>query len=150
MATGYVSLAIVVFTIVAVAVFAFIAAAIAPKSFLGERLRALGSQPKVRENKPAIRDRIEQALDPLSKTIPPSPVEISRIRGQLIQAGFRDAVAVNYYFGARLLTPVAFLAIALGLGFDNPPLLIGVTALGFLLPRFILMRMIRRRQNRFD
>jgi len=88
------------------------------------------------------------SLDPLRKAIPLSPAGISRIRHQLIQAGFRDAVAVSYYFGTRLLIPVAFLAIALGLGFDNPLLLIGVTTLGFLLPRFILMRMIRNRQNR--
>jgi len=147
---SYVSLAIVVFTVVAVAVFAFIAAAIAPKSILGERLRALGSQqPKVAPSRPAIRDRIEQALDPISKAIPLSPADVSRTRRQLIQAGFRDAIDVNYYFGARLLTAViAFLAISLGLGFDNLPLLIGGSALGFLLPRFILKRMIRDRQNR--
>jgi tight adherence protein C len=147
---GYLLLAIVVFMVVTVAVFAFIAAAIAPKSMLGERLRALGShRPKVAENRPAIRDRIEQALDPLSRAIPLSPADVSRTRGQLIQAGFRDAVDVNYYFGARLLTAVlGFLAILLGVGLDNLPMLIGVTALGFLLPRFILKRMIRDRQNR--
>ena len=147
---SYLSLAIVVFAVVAVAVFAFIAAAIAPKSVLGERLRALGSQqPKVVENKPAIRERIEQALDPLSKAIPLSPADLSRTRRQLVQAGFRDAMDVNYYFGARLLAAaVGFVAIVLGLGVDNLPLLIGVTALGFLLPRFILRRMIRDRQNR--
>jgi tight adherence protein C len=33
-------------------------------------------------------------------------------------------------------------------GFNNFPLLIGVTALGFILPRFILKRMIKDRQNR--
>jgi tight adherence protein C len=147
---GFLSLAIVVFLVVAVAVFAFSAATIAPKSVLGERLRALGSQqPKVAENRPAIRDRIEHALDPLSKAIPLSPADVSRTRGQLIQAGFRDAIDVNYYFGARLLSAVVgFLAVLLGLGLDNLPLLIGVTALGFLLPRFILKRMIRDRQNR--
>jgi tight adherence protein C len=147
---GFLSLAIVVFLVVTVAVFAFSAATIAPKSVLGERLRALGSQqPKVAENRPAIRERIEQALDPLSKAIPLSPADVSRTRGQLIQAGFRDAIDVNYYFGARLLTgAVGFLAVLLGLGVDNLPLLIGVTALGFLLPRFILKRMIRDRQNR--
>jgi hypothetical protein len=113
----YLSLAIVVFMVVAVAVFAFIEAAMAPKSMSGDRLRALGSeQPKVRENKPSIRDRIEQALDPLSKAIPLSPADVSRIRRQLIQSGFRDAIDVNYYFGARLLSAmIAFLAIALGL-----------------------------------
>jgi len=144
------ALAIIVFVFVVVAVFAFGAAAISPKSVLGARLRALGTQqPKVAQNRPAIRDRIEQALDPLSKAIPLSPADVSRTRGMIIQAGFRDAIDVNYYFGARILTAgVGFLAIALWQGFDNLPLLIGITALGFLLPRFILKRMIRDRQNR--
>jgi tight adherence protein C len=147
---SFLPLAILVFVVVAVAVFAFVAATIAPKSVLSERLRALGKQqPRVAEIKPALRDRLEQALDPLSKAIPLSPADVSRTRGQLIQAGFRDAIDVNYYFGSRLLTAaVGFLAISLGLGFDNLPLLTGVTALGFLLPRFILKRMIRDRQNR--
>jgi tight adherence protein C len=147
---GQLALAIVVFVIVAVVLFAFIAAAITPSSVLGARLRALGSQqPRQAENKPAIRERIEQALDPLSKAIPLSPADVSRTRAWLIQAGFRDAIDVNYYFGARVLTAaIGFLAVALSMGFDNPALLIGITALGFLLPRFILKRMIRDRQNR--
>jgi tight adherence protein C len=144
------ALVIVVFLIVVVAVFAFGAAMFTPSSMLGARLRALGSQqPRQAENKPAIRERIEQALDPLSKAIPLSPADVSRTRAWLIQAGFRDAIDVNYYFGARVLTAaIGFLAVALWNGFDNPPLLIGITALGFLLPRFILKRMIRDRQNR--
>jgi len=147
---GQLALAIVVFVVVAVVLFAFIAATITPSSVLGARLRALGSQqPRQAENKPAIRERIEQALDPLSKAIPLSPADVSRTRAWLIQAGFRDAIDVNYYFGARVLTAaIGFLAVALSMGFDNPALLIGITALGFLLPRFILKRMIRDRQNR--
>jgi tight adherence protein C len=148
--TPSLALVIVVFLIVVVAVFAFGAAMFTPSSMLGARLRALGSQqPRQAENKPAIRERIEQALDPLSKAIPLSPADVSRTRAWLIQAGFRDAIDVNYYFGARVLTAaIGFLAVALWNGFDNPPLLIGITALGFLLPRFILKRMIRDRQNR--
>jgi tight adherence protein C len=144
------ALAILVFVVVAVGVFALVAAAITPSSMLGARLRALGSQqPKPRENRPAIRERIEQALDPLSKAIPLSPADVSRTRRMLIQAGYRDAMDVNYYFGARILmAAVGFLGVALWLGFDDLPLLIGITALGFLLPRFILKRMIRDRQNR--
>jgi tight adherence protein C len=148
--TPFLALVIVVFLTVVAAVFAFGAAMVTPSSTLGARLRALGSQqPRQAENKPAIRERIEQALDPLSKAIPLSPADVSRTRAWLIQAGFRDAIDVNYYFGARVLTAaIGFLAIALSMGFDNPALLIGITALGFLLPRFILKRMIRDRQNR--
>jgi tight adherence protein C len=148
--TPFLALAIVVFLTVVAAVFAFLAAVFTPKSMLGARLRALGGQqPRQAENKPAIRERIEQALDPISKAIPLSPADVSRTRRWLIQAGFRDAIDVNYYFGARVLSAaIGFLAVALSMGFDNPALLIGVTALGFLLPRFILKRMIRDRQNR--
>jgi tight adherence protein C len=148
--TPSLALVIVVFLTVVAAVFAFGAAVVTPSSVLGARLRALGSQqPRQAENKPAIRERIEQALDPISKAIPLSPADVSRTRRWLIQAGFRDAIDVNYYFGARILTAaIGFLGVALWNGFDNPPLLIGITALGFLLPRFIMKRMIRDRQNR--
>jgi len=144
------ALAAIVFLVVAVAVFAFVAAAITPRSMLGARLRALGSQqPRAAENRPAVRERIEQALDPLSKAIPLSPADVSRTRRMLIQAGYRDIIDINYYFGARILSAaLGFLTISLWLGFDDLPLLIGITALGFLLPRFVLKRMIRDRQNR--
>jgi len=143
-------LVIVVFLTVVLAVFAFGAAALSPGSVLGARLRALGGQQaQPVENKPAIRDRIEQALEPISKAIPLSPADVSRTRRWLIQAGFRDAMDVNYYFGARVLMgAVGFLLVAALSGFNNVPLLIGVTALGFILPRFILKRMIKDRQNR--
>jgi tight adherence protein C len=140
---------IVVFVTVVLVVFAFGAAAVTPSSMLGARLRALGGQQQATENKPALRERIEQALDPISKAIPLSPADVSRTRAWLIQAGFRDAIHANYYFGARLLMAAAgFAAVALFSGFDNVFLLAGIPGLGFFLPRFILKRMIRDRQQR--
>src|SRR5579864_6868271 len=98
------ALTIVVFVAVAMAVFAFGAAAVNPGSVLGARLRALGGgQSQTPENRPALRERIEQALDPLSKAIPLSPADVSRTRRWLIQAGYRDAMDANYYFGSRIL-----------------------------------------------
>jgi tight adherence protein C len=142
-------LAVIVCLTVAGAVFAFGAAAMTPSSVLGARLRALGSQAQPVEAKPAIRERLEQALDPLSKAIPLSPADVSRTRQWLIQAGYRDASHVNYYFGARVMgAALGFGIVALISGFNNPPLLIGVTALGFILPRFVLKRMIKDRQMR--
>jgi tight adherence protein C len=144
-------LVIVVFITVVAAVFAFGAAVVTPSSMLGARLRALGGQQQqqIAENKPALRERIEQAIDPISRAIPLSPADVSRTRKWLIQAGFRDAIDVNYYFGARLLMGAVGLgAVVLFAGLDNPALVIGVTALGFLLPRFMLKRMIKDRQNR--
>ena len=142
-------LIIIVFVTVVLAVFSFGAAAVTPSSVLGARLRALGGQQQRAENRPAIRERIEQALDPLSKAIPLSPADVSRTRGWLIQAGYRDASHVSYYLGSRvLMAAVGFGVVALLSGFNNLPLLIGITGLGFILPRFILKRMIKDRQHR--
>ena len=143
-------LIVVVFVTVVMVVFAFGAAVVTPSSVLGARLRALGGglQQTV-ENKPAFRERMEQALDPLSKAIPLSPADVSRTRAWLIQAGYRDAIDVNYYLGARVMMAAAgFAAVALLSGFDNVFLLAGVPGLGFFLPRFILKRMIKDRQQR--
>src|SRR5579863_495413 len=121
-------LLIVVFVTVVVGVFAFGAAAVTPSSVLGARLRALGGQQAAPVERPAIRERIEQALDPLSKAIPLSPSDVSRTRRWLIQAGFRDAIDVNYYFGARvLMAAVGFMGVILFVGLGNPFLLLGVS-----------------------
>ena len=143
-------LTIVVFVTVVLVIFSFGAAVVTPSSMLGARLRALGGQQQQAiQEKPALKDRLEQALDPLSKAIPLSPADVSRTRAWLIQAGYRDAADVNYYLGARLLLAVVgFAGVALFAGFDNPMLLVGIPALGFLIPRFLLKRMIRDRQQR--
>ncbi|MGE5084162.1 MAG: type II secretion system F family protein, partial [Acidobacteriota bacterium] len=122
---------------------------VSPGSVLGARLRALGGQGRHAQNKPAVRERIEQALEPISKAIPLSAADMSRTRKWLIQAGYRDAIQVNYYFGARIVSAfLGGLAVLLFQGLDNFPLLIGVAGLGFFLPRFILKRMIKDRQKR--
>src|SRR5208282_2254561 len=95
-------LVIVVFLTVVMAVFAFGAAVVTPSSVLGARLRALGGRQQQAENKAPLKERIEQALDPFSRAIPLSPADVSRTRAWLIQAGLRDAMDVNYYFGARV------------------------------------------------
>ena len=70
------ALTILVFLSVVAIIFSFGAAAYAPSSVLGARLRALGWQRDKPQQKPAMRERIEQALDPLSKAIPLSPGEV--------------------------------------------------------------------------
>lgn len=142
-------LGFVVFVSVATAVFAFGTAIVTPSSTLGARLRALGGQQQQVENRASFRERLEQALEPISKALPLSPADTTRTRAWLIQAGFRDAIDVNYYFGARLLMAgIGFAGVALFSGFDNLLLLVGIPSLGFFLPRFILKRMIKDRQHR--
>jgi tight adherence protein C len=144
-------LTIVVFVTVVLVVFAFGAAVVTPSSVLGARLRALGGQTVQTPEKPAakVRERLEQALDPISKAIPLSPSDVSRTRAWLIQAGLREPRHVSYYFGARLL--LAFLGMAgvvVFSGFHSVALLVCIPAFGFFLPRFFLKRMIKSRQQR--
>lgn len=142
-------LTIVVFVTVALVVFFFIAAAMTPTSMLGARLRALGGQIQRIETKPALKERFEQVIDPLTKAVPLSPSDVSRTRQWLIQAGYRDAIHVNYYYGARILAAaLGFVGVLLFSGLNNPFLLAGIPGLGFFLPRFILKRMINDRQQR--
>jgi len=101
------------------------------------------------QEKTAMRERIEQALDPLSKALPLSPDDSDRTRGWLIQAGYREPRHLTIYLGIRvLMAVVAFTAVFAFSKFDAPPLLLGVTALGFSIPRFFLKRIIRDRQTR--
>src|SRR5258708_31710762 len=104
-------LAIVVFVTVGVVVFAFGAAVVTPSSVLGARLRALGGQPAQATEKPAfkIKERLEQALDPISKAIPLSPSDVSRTRTWLIPAALREPRRAGYYLWYPLL--LAFLGL---------------------------------------
>ncbi len=144
-------LAIVVFVTVVLVVFAFGAAVVTPSSVLGARLRALGGQGLQAPEKPAMKmkERFEQALDPLSKAIPLSPSDVSRTRAWLIQAGLRESRHASYYLGARLMLAfLGFAGVVLFSGFTSLSLLVCVPALGFFLPRFFLKRMIKDRQQR--
>ncbi|MGC2273731.1 MAG: type II secretion system F family protein [Candidatus Sulfotelmatobacter sp.] len=144
-------LTIVVFVTVVLVVFAFGAAVVTPTSVLGARLRALGGQPAQAPHKPAVkvRERIEQALDPLSKAIPLSPSDVSRTRAWLIQAGLREPRHVSYYFGSRLvLGALGLVGVLASPWASNLSLLVCIPAFGFFLPRFFLKRMIKDRQQR--
>ncbi len=143
------ALTILIFLTIAVVVFAFGAATMAPSSVLGSRLREIGWQRPKAEEKPAIRDRIQQALDPLSRALPVSPTEVSQTRAWLIQAGYRDARHVRFYLGLRVLfAALGLAAVILFAGIDSMLLLVGVPALGFFLPRFFLKRAMKERQRR--
>lgn len=143
------ALSILIFLTIAVVVFAFGAATLAPSSVLGSRLREIGWQRPKAEAKPAIRERIQQALDPLSRALPVSPADVSQTRAWLIQAGYRDARHVSFYFGLRaLFAGLGLAAVVLFTGFDSLLLLVGVPALGFFIPRFFLKRAMKERQRR--
>jgi len=144
-------LAILIFVTIALAAFAFGAAAYAPSSILGARLRSLAFQrPQAQQQeKPAIKQRLEQALDPLSKALPLSPSDTDRTRGWLIQAGYREPRHMTMYLGARVfMALIGFGIVILTSRLNSPLLLVGVTGLGFFIPRFLLKRKIKARQLR--
>jgi tight adherence protein C len=143
------ALSIFVFLAIVVTVFAFGAAAVVPSSVLGSRLREIGWQRPKAQARPVIRERIQQALDPLSRALPASPSEVSKTRLWLIQAGYRNAQHVTIYRGLRVLFAVlAFLSVFIVTGFNSPMLLLGLTAFGFFIPRFLLKRKLQERQRR--
>jgi tight adherence protein C len=142
-------LAVILFLTIAAVAFTFGAAVYAPSSVIGSRLRSLGFQKSQKPPRPALKERLEQALDPLSKALPLSPSEVSRARGWLIQAGLRDPRHLTLYVGSRVLLAAVGMGIVVAIsGFNSLPLMVGVGGLGFFLPRFALKRMIRERQHR--
>lgn len=142
-------LTIVLFLTIVLVVFSFGAAAYAPSSLLGSRLRALGWQRVKEPEKPALKERLEQALDPFSKAIPLSPSEVSRTRRWLIQAGYRESRHLTVYVGSRLAMALfALFLVVAATGFNSPLLMVGVGGLGFFLPRIALKRSIKGRQQR--
>jgi tight adherence protein C len=141
--------AVIIFLTVAVIVFAFGAAAVTPSSVLGSRLREIGWQRPTAQAKPAIRERMQQALEPFSRALPLSPSDVSKTRALLIQAGYRTPQHVTIYRGMRVLFgALGFFPLFLYYGFSSPLLLVGVTAFGFYIPRFMLKKKLQERQNR--
>src|SRR5258707_10255719 len=140
-------LALVIFATVTLVVFLFGAAAYAPSSVIGSRLRAMGWQREAQPEKTPLRERFELVLDPLSKALPLSPDEVSRTRAWLIQAGYREPRHLAAYVGFRFLLALLGLMTVVAIsGFHSLPLLVSVTAFGFFAPRFMLKRLIRKRQ----
>jgi len=142
--------AIIVFLTVVAVIFLFGAAASTPLSVLGERLRSLGGDRPREQEKPQLRERIGQALDPFSKALPLSADSANTTRLMLMQAGYRDAKSVTVYTGIRVFGAIVGFGVCLlsGIGIHSPLLLLGGPLLGFILPRFMLKRKISKRQMR--
>ena len=143
------ALSIFVFLTIVVIVFAFGAASVAPSSVLGSRLREIGWQRPKAPAKPAMRERMQQALDPLSRALPVSPADVSQTRLWLIQAGYRSPQHVTIYRGLRVLfAAIGFFSVLLFTGFNSPLLLVGLTGFGYFIPRFLLKKRLQERQRR--
>jgi tight adherence protein C len=136
----------IIFVAVVVAVVSFGAAAYAPTSALGARLESLGFDRPAAQRKPSIRERMDKVFDPLSRALPLSQGD--RSRTWLIQAGFRERRHLVIYAASKVFGAAALFGIAVALtGFQSTLLLVGAALLGLFLPRFVLKRLIRKRQR---
>jgi tight adherence protein C len=136
----------IIFVAVAVAVVSFGAAAYAPSSALGARLESLGFDRPMAPRKASVRERMDKVFDPISRALPLSTGD--RSRTWLIQAGFRERSHLVIYAASKVFGAAALFGIAVAFtGFQSTLLVIGATLLGLFLPRFVLKRLIRKRQR---
>jgi tight adherence protein C len=144
------SIFLVIFVVFVCALFAIGAALFAPGAAIGNRLRvALGAQAP-QKNEAAMLDTVERVLAPLGKVIPQSPDSVSETRLWLMQAGFREPAHLNIYFGLQVFFPALLFVVCIltGIFAKNPIAAIALSALGFFGTRFMLKRMITKRQDR--
>ncbi len=112
---------------------------------------------KQRQEAGFIREKILQVLSSSGKWGLRDLEKISKVREQLIQAGFRGLEAMAVYFGLRavcaFVLPVPYLLLLI---IRAKISLMGIipafclSALGFVLPALFLSSLVSRRQNRID
>ena len=97
----------------------------------------------------------ERVATPLSCLVPPSAAEARKLQKQLMHAGFRSQNAPVIYRAIQLATLAGFpAAVALTCALLARPLnsavlwILFAFVIGFFLPRYVLNRMIRSRQQR--
>lgn len=131
-----------------------------PQSAATERLKRLGGRSGVETSPSGLvtadrgSDLAERLASPLSRLVPPSAAEAKKLQKQLMHAGFRSAHAPVIFRAIQLAALVAFpAAVALVCAILAKPLgnavfwiLLGFVA-GFFIPRYVLRRMIRSRQQ---
>ena len=131
-----------------------------PQSAATERLKRLGGRNGVETSPSGLvtadrsSDLAERLASPLSRLVPPSAAEAKKLQKQLMHAGFRSAHAPVVFRAIQITALAAFpAAVALACAIMARPLgsavfwiLLGFIA-GFFIPRYVLRRMIRSRQQ---
>jgi len=95
------------------------------------------------------REVLEGVVERFEKVVPRSEAEVSVVQERLIRAGFRSDSAVKFFYGAKLMTPLALCLLVLvsGLGRSNAFFIyIACLGIGFLAPDFVLGHLISKRQ----
>jgi len=151
----HMTLFIGLFLMIGIALFSLGLAAWPASSVLGLRIRAVLGRPLAEFKKKEKQDvegglegRLEQVLEPISKAVPKSPEELSNMRLSLTQAGYREPRHVHMYFGVRGLMLVVGIGIMAATGLLTRAPAWGVVVVGvtYVVPRFVLKRMIAQRQ----
>jgi len=133
-----------------------------PQSAATERLKKLnegtsGASPasfSITEDQGAAADLAERLASPLSRLLPPSASEARKLQKHLMHAGFRSPSAPIIYRALQLTSMAVFPGgVAIGMAIAQKPVgwatfcILGAFILGFVLPRFILGKLIVRRQR---
>ncbi len=94
------------------------------------------------------REVLEGVVERFEKVVPRSEAETGIIQERLTRAGYRTESAQKVFYGAKVMTPLVLIAIALisGLGRSNVFILIAAAGVGFLAPDFVLGKLISNRQ----
>ena len=134
-----------------------------PQSAATERLKRLGERtaapsgsggPGSLDEDNSASELAERLAQPLSRLLPPSAAEAQKLQKQLMQAGIRTPSAPVMYRGLQIISMAGFPAVvALICAVMQRPINTAVLwilmafVIGFFLPRYILRRMIRTRQQ---
>jgi tight adherence protein C len=140
------------FITIAASFFALGAALVMPSSAIGLRLRTLmPHRADEAASKRSLKERLKDDLvEPLAAFIPTSPRAVSHSREMLVMAGYREQRHVRLYNGARVLLAIITVTVFLltGLAEHRFMLIIAGLGLAYIGPRFVLKRMIAKRQLR--
>src|SRR2546425_1783233 len=97
---------------------------------------SLGFLGRLLERKPT---SLESIVKPFQNVLPRSVAEASIVQKRLIRAGYRDASAINIFYGSKVLVPIGLSALATVTGlYQMGPLFVYAIAagLGFMVPDF--------------
>jgi tight adherence protein C len=151
-------ISIATFISIALAVMAIYWLTFRPVSATASRLRELEGGPSVGsqsiEHNPVV-TLAERIAEPINRLVPPSAASAHKLQKQLMRAGFRSPTSPAIYRATQLILMLAFpgLILLLWTALVRPmnqaliPALFAFVA-GFILPRFVLNRLIASRQLR--
>ena len=133
----------------------FVFIVVPPTDVARERLNQLWRDAKSAVPKVSFRqvqkERAERVLQDVGKIVPTSRNETSRTSFLMVRAGYRRPESIVAFQGAKIVLPLALLALVYFTGFYrfNPIMILAMAViLGYLAPDFWLTSRIRHRQRR--